>query len=71
MGGPLLSGVLAEGKARRQPPDGVPVAPGQSRSTMDEPKARSWQAHLYSTDEGTDVGRFLTCAGDHGQRTVI
>jgi hypothetical protein len=38
--------------ARRQPPDGVPVASGQLSSTMDEPRARSWQAQLYSADEG-------------------
>jgi hypothetical protein len=65
--------VLAEGKGLTtgQPPDGVAVASGQVSSTMIEPKARSWQAQIYSADEGRDVGGLLSGTGDHEQRTVI
>ena len=56
--------------ARRQPPDGLSVAAGES-STMDGPKARSYQGQLWAADEGTDVGRFVSGAGDHEQDMVI
>ena len=37
---------------------------------MDGAKARSWKGRLYSAHEGTDVGRFLSGAGDHEQDVV-
>jgi hypothetical protein len=37
---------------------------------MDGAKARTWQGRLYSADEGTDVGRFLSGEGGHEQDVV-
>jgi hypothetical protein len=38
---------------------------------MDGPKARTYQGQLWAADEGTDVGRFVSGAGDHEQEMVI